>query len=374
VETFDHLLAGFGELGVRELRDALGELCTDANNARLTAQQKLRRPHIYRIKIEDGGAIRSLIIKRLNPEIAYRNECVVSEWLPAGGFTKAGPPLLGVAAERSGRCVWHIYRDLGDCSLAGADPTDKETEIDVGFLSKPAFDADPERLRDAVAMIARIHARFAEHPLLTECRLLGRDLGSHFYTMSVRDGLRGLRALESSEFKWPYERRMLLFRLTTRLEMLQQEQTHRLQVMADFGGPETLLHGDLSPKNTMVFRDRWGLHTRLIDWDYVGVGPISYDLSNFLSHFPHGARQSIMDAYIRCMEKLGWRFTPHTDWNLLFETAEYARLANTVLWRVLALTKGPADWAFDDLVLLDEWFDKLAPVLPLAQTKECLQR
>ena len=52
--------------------------------------------------------------------------------------------------------------------------------------------------------------------------------------------------------------------------------------------------------------------------------------------------------------------------------AECARLANTVVWRVVALTKGQTDWPFDDLVLLDEWFDKLEPVLP-PQTKEAVQ-
>jgi len=186
--------------------------------------------------------------------------------------------------------------------------------------------------------------------------------------------LLGLQALEASGFWMSYERRMLLHRLRQRLEILLQEQPHRMQVLADFGGPETLLHGDLSPKNTMVFRDGWGLHARLIDWDYVGVGPVSYDLSNFLSHFPHGERQWILDAYIEWMEELGWRFTPATDWNLLFDTAERARLANTVVWRVVALTKGQTDWPFDDLVLLDEWFDKLEPLLPVPQMKEPVQR
>ncbi|PYS05429.1 MAG: hypothetical protein DMG12_07705 [Acidobacteria bacterium] len=343
METLHDLLAGAGEVGVRELRDALGDLCSDAKTARITAQQKLRRPHIYRIEIADDGVTRSVIVKRLSPEIAQRNERVVREWLPAVGLEDAGPPLLGVAAERTGQCVWHIYRDLGDCSLAGADPTDGVTELDVGFLSKPAFDSDPERLYDAVATIARIHARFAEHPLLAECRLFGRDLGSHLFTTTLRDGLLGLRALDAIGIKIPYERRVLLVRLRQRLELLLQEQPHRMQLLADFGGPATLLHG-----------------------------AISYDLSNFLAHFPRAERQSILDAYIRCLEELGWRFTPGADWNLLFDTAECARLANTVVWRVVALTKGQTDWPFDDLVLLDEWFDKLEPVLP-PQTKEAVQ-
>src|SRR5207247_5625356 len=106
-------------------------------------------------------------------------------------------------------------------------------------------------------------------------------------------------------------------------------------------------------------------HTRFIDWDYMGVGPVSYDLSNFLSHFPRGDREWILEDYIRRMENQGWRFMPGTDWNLLFDTAECARLANTVIWRALALTKGAADWAFDDLLLVDQWFERLELVVVL---------
>ena len=113
METLHDLLAGAGEVGVRELRDALGDLCSDAKTARITAQQKLRRPHIYRIEIEDDGVTRSVIVKRLSPEIAQRNERVVREWLPAVGLADAGPPLLGVAAERTGVAARHLPGDLG---------------------------------------------------------------------------------------------------------------------------------------------------------------------------------------------------------------------------------------------------------------------
>ncbi len=374
MESLHHLLAGTAEVGLAELREALGELCRNGKAARIITQQKLRRPHIYRVRVEDAGTVRSLIVKRLNPEIAQRNERVVRRWLPAVGLPQAGPPLLGIAAERSGQCVWHIYDDLGDCSLAGADPPEGEKELDVGFLSKPAFQSDPKHLQAAVTTIAQIHVRFAEHPLLAECRLFGQDFGSCFFTSTVRDALRSLGVLQAPKFKFPYERKMLLQRLRQRIELLLEEQPHRMQTLVEFGGPETLLHGDLSPKNTMVFQDISGLHTRLIDWDYVGVGPVSYDLSNFLSHFPSGERQCILKIYVRCMEQLGWRFAKGTDWNLLFDTAECARLANTTMWRAVALGEGEADWAFDDLKLIDRWFDMLRPVLPAQHAGKKAQR
>ncbi len=364
MESLHHLLEGTAEVGLAELRETLGGICLDAEAARIITQRQLLRPHVYRIRIEENGAVRSLIVKRLNPEVAQRNQRVVRRWLPAVGLPQAGPPLLGIAAERGGQCVWHIYEDLGDCSLAGVDPIDGITELDAGFLSKPSFQSKPEFIQAAVGLIAQIHARFAEHPLLAECRLFGQDLGSYFFTSTVQDALRSLRALEAPEIEFSYERRMLLRRLRERIELLLKEQARRLQALAEFGGPETLLHGDLSPKNTMVFQDTAGPKTRLIDWDHVGVGAVSYDLSNFLSHFPRTERQWILNLYIGCMEQMGLRFLQGTDWNSLFDTAECARLVNSIVWRAVALGEGQADWAFDDLALIDQWFEMLEPVLP----------
>ena len=371
METSHHLLAGMAEVGVTELWQALCGLFH--HEARIVAQQKLRRPHIYRLRIEESGAVRSVVVKRLSREIAQRNEYVVNRWFPAAGLTQAGPPLLAVAAEGSGHCVWHVYNDLGDCSLAGPDPADGETELDVGLLSESTLRPDPDLIRSAFEMIAQVHARFREQPVLAECRLFGRDLGGYFYVSSVHDALRCLLALETSGLEISHERRLLLDRLRNRIEALRDEQPGRIQNLAEFGGPETLLHGDLSPKNSMVSRQPFGLNTRFIDWDFMGVGPVSYDLSNFLSHFPRGDRGWILEDYVRCMEDQGWQFMPGTDWNLLFDTAECARLANTVIWRALALTKGAADWAFDDLALVDQWFERLEPVVPLL-TKEELRR
>ena len=83
METSNHLLSGMAEVGVTELWEALRGLFYDG--ARIVAQQKLRRPHIYRLRIENAGAVRSVIVKRLSPEIAQRNEYVVKRWLPAAG-------------------------------------------------------------------------------------------------------------------------------------------------------------------------------------------------------------------------------------------------------------------------------------------------
>ena len=124
----------------------------------------------------------------------------------------------------------------------------------------------------------------------------------------------------------------------------------------------------------MVYPTANRLHTRLIDWDHVGVGPVSYHLSNFLSHFPFPERRRIFELYLAVMGRLGCSFAPETDWNFLFETAECARLAASVVWRAIAVAEGQPEWAFEDLELVEEWFDNLQAVLPSEPPRAQVQR
>src|SRR5947209_16994616 len=159
VNGLDNLLEGSGEPGLNELRQSLRELF-GADPCRLIDQRKLasRRSRVYRVRIETGCEVRSVVIKRLEPGIALRNQFVARRWLPAIGLGESGPALMGVAAERNGRCVWHVYEDLGDWELSASAP-------------------GRERVKAAVELIAQIHMRFAGHLLLPECRMYGGDLG-----------------------------------------------------------------------------------------------------------------------------------------------------------------------------------------------------
>jgi hypothetical protein len=103
----------------------------------------------------------------------------------------------------------------------------------------------------------------------------------------------------------------------------------------------------------------------LIDWDRAGVGPVSYDLSAFLIRFPICERYWILDLYQQSVGRLGLRLPSAADLNLLFDTAERARLANCVIWRALAIWESQAEWAFQELASLEQWFEMLQPVLLL---------
>jgi hypothetical protein len=301
---------------------------------------------VYRLQCEIDGAPRSFVGKRLDPDIARRNELVARRWLPAAGLGEIGPPLLAVAAEHDGSCVWHLYTDLG------------ETGLD-------ATDSGSPRVAHAVVAIARIHIAFAGHALIPECRLWGGDLGIYFYGASVRDAIGSLEALREQGPRLGRERTCLVERLLERLAQHASEQDARADALSRHGGPETLLHGDLWPMNVMVHPNGHDLHARLIDWDHAAVGPVAYDLSTFLTRFPVSDRMPILRRYEQEVGRVGWHLPPAAELNFLFETAELARVANRVIWPALAAYEEGADWAYAELEEVERWFEQLEPLLPL---------
>ncbi len=342
------------EFGPPELAETLHDLVRAAGETvACFTSDKLSGSRVHRVRV-DGGEGRSFIVKRFSSANAAQcNQLVSSRWFPAVGLADAVPRLLGVAAERSGRRVWHIYEDLGDCTLASSHGGQQRTRI---------FAVDPDRIEPAVRLIARIHATFASHPLLAESRHSGRDFGGHCLVSAVADGIRALDALLALNQLQTGAWTDVVFRLRAKLHDLRRQQAGRLQALARFAAPETLLHGDLWPINVMVSRDGRAV---VIDWDHVGVGPVTYDLSTLLAHFPPERRRWILDLYLRWMDVFGIRFPAETDWNLLFEIAEHARLATSVAFEALSALYHPEHWAFEDLARVDEWFDRLEPILPL---------
>jgi thiamine kinase-like enzyme len=345
IEGLDHLLEESGQPGLPELRAALHELFGGPGVAgRMIDRQRLKK-WVYRLRFVVRDQDRSLVIKFMDPEFAQRSQFIIKRWLPAVGLGAISPPLLAVAAERGGQCVWHVYEDLGDRTLDASDPN-------LGHVAA------------AVELIAQLHTRFAGHPLLPECRRYGSDLGMYYFSSNVRDAIRGLELLRAPDIELSPEHMALRNRLLERLYKLLGEQVYRAQVMAEIGGPETLLHGDLWTTNIFVLPTTNGLWTLLIDWDRAGVGPISYDLSTFLLRFPTHQRLWILGLYRETIAHAGWHLPSARELNLLFETAESARYANRVIWPAIALLREHAEWGYDELAAVEQWFERLEPVLP----------
>jgi len=210
----------------------------------------------------------------------------------------------------------------------------------------------------------QVHLRFANHVLLTECHLHGGNFDIGFMDPNVRDAIRCVGALHGPQMNLDPQHALLVDGLLARLHTLQVEHAERMQALEELGGPETLLHGDLWTTNAFVIPTNDGLQARLIDWDHAGVGPISYDLSTFLLRFPCERRLQILELYREAVAPAGWRLPPSQHLNLLFETAEYARIANLIIWPAIALVQERAEWGFDALAEVEQWFEDWRCVLP----------
>ena len=343
IEGMDKVLEGIGQPGLPELRDLLQDLLGGQSvEGTFLGHSNLKQGamRVFRLRFSVDGGPRTWVVKRLRPVIARRTEMVARRWLPAVGLGDLGPPLVGSIADPSTACVWHVYDDLGP------------HELDPSHASREAVQA-------AIEAIAQVHTRFAGHALLGEVRLHGGDLGMYFLRSNVRDAIHALEA-----FQVDLAHRLLRDRLLQRLYTLRRELPRREQLLEDWGGPETLLHGDLWSINVFIIRTDNGLHARLIDWDHAAVGQFSYDLSTFLLRFPLEERQSILDIYSKEVARSGWYLPARTELNALFETAEYARFANRIIWPAIALVIDKAEWGFEALYDIEHWFEKFEPVLP----------
>ena len=329
------------EPGVSELLDALQTVARDAGAAGWASEPMPLKRRVYRLRLKGGHGARSVILKRSEPAIAQLNRLVAERWLPALGLGDHCAPLLAIASDREGRWFWQIYEDLGDDTLERQH--------------------DQPRVAATTDLIAELHVRGAGHALLPEVRQYGSDLGLAFFTANVGDAIRGLERLDGE--RTPGELRSLRDRLLRRMHPLLADMPRRAEVLKEAGGPDTLLHGDLWRENAFVTVSSEATRVQLIDWDHVGVGPLTYDLSTFLLRFPLAERRWILDRYREKLSGAGLRLPSDRELNVLFETAEYSRFANRVSWAAMAWLHEGAEWVPIELAEIERWFDAWRPTL-----------
>ena len=61
----------------------------------------------------------------------------------------------------------------------------------------------------------------------------------------------------------------------------------------------------------------------------------------------------------------GWELPGEPELNLLFETHEYARFANRMIWPAVAVVMDQVNWGFEELAEVERWFERFEPVLPV---------
>jgi hypothetical protein len=333
-----------GEPGSAEVCDLLRQLLDGGDPADRVHRLRRLKARVFRVEIATGTPWRSLVLKRLEPSVAQRNRLIAERWLPALGLAARCARLLGSTADRRGAFVWHVYEDLGDETLADR--------------------LDPERIAATVDLIAELHTRAARHFVLPDVRRYVGSLGLQYFTANVRDAISALEALAESGVETPCEYVGLADRLLARLVALLADAPRRAQVFDEAAGADTLLHGDLWTINVFVAATSEGMRARLVDWDRMGVGPFSYDLSTFLFRFPPAERPGILERYRDAVARAGWQLAAAQELEVLFDTAERARYSNGVIWPAQALLQERAAWGFPQLAEVERWFQALDSTLP----------
>jgi Phosphotransferase enzyme family len=335
-----------GEEALEELGMTLSDIA--GRGGRVLSATRLKTG-VYRISVATARQRLSVVAKCLTPQVAYRNQVALERWLPAAGLEQIAPRLIGVAAERAGGVVWHLYEDLGGSTLDRCASTRPEVEA-------------------AIRLIASLHARFAGASVLPECRLRGEDHGIAFYDANVREAIAAVGAALTASARRSRDTdaaRALL----ERLERLADERDHRARVLSECGGPDTLLHGDLWLSNVVVLghfaaQDGLGRNApaiRLIDWDHVGPGSFSYDLSTLVLRFPPDERPAIVALYRAAAASNGIDVPADEYLQVLFTTAECARIASEASWTALFVAREGSQWACEKLADINEWFERLRP-------------
>jgi len=345
LRELERCLEQWQEPGGANLCELLQQMVGDGMGAgsERTLQLERLKQAVYRLRIGSAPS-RTLVLKRHPPAVAQADRLLVERWLPALGLGDSCPRLVAAAAEREGRWVWHVYEDLGDESLA--------------------VRRVPRRLAAAVDFIAELHTRAAGHALLPEVRWRARDHGVHFFTANLGDAIAALEALATPPREVPREFAGARERLLCRLQRLREDAPRRARLMQEVGGPDTLLHGDLWPKNVFVSMAGTNPRARLIDWDHVGAGPFSYDLSTFLYQSSAEERPWIVRRYRDAVDRAGWRLPGTEELNLLCHTAESARYAHCILFDAIAALQDGAAWGIGELMDYERWFEALRPPLP----------
>src|SRR6266513_3908993 len=328
------------EPGATEVGDLVRRMLNGAAGSTQTLDLERLKTGVYRLR-SGSGPVRTVVLKCLKPSIAQTDRLVAERWLPALGLGDRCPRILAGGAQRDGHWVWHAYEDGGDDTLRRRH--------------------EPERMDAAIRLIAELHTRAAIHPLMPEIRWRARDHGVHFFTSNLRDAIGAMEALADLRRPMSTEFVRARARVLERLYELREDAPRRVQVMEQAGGPDTLLHGDLWPKNVFVSMTPTGPRARLIDWDHVGVGPASYDVSTFLYQSAPDERPAVLRRYREAVERTGWRLPDDATLNVLFHTMECARYAHCVVWAAMALLHDGAEWGIGELMDFEHWFRALRP-------------
>lgn len=340
-QRLEEALAPLGRPIATEVGRVLRERAGPAAAHAIVELEALEGNHVmYRLHASANGNRWSLILKQVEPDVAQRNRLAVQRWLPWLELDHLAPALHGAAASRGVQSIWQVYEDVPGTTLQECR-------------------SDRELVGLALDRVAELHIRAGGHPVVAECRRHGQDLGMHYFMSNVSDAARLLERLRPPQVQPSPEQVATRDRLLRRLRDLLCDGPRRARLVEEVGTPDTMLHGDLWTTNILVQNVGDRTSVRLIDWDRVGAGPFCYDLSILLYRFPTRDRPWMVERYRNAVASGGWRLPPTSDLNVLFHTFECARYANRIVWPAIAVLRESAEWGWDELCEIAEWFRAL---------------
>lgn len=291
---------------------------------------------VYRLALT-AGQPDAVVVKRLDPGAAHRCRLLTHEWLPAAGLAQACPPMLAILGD--GQRAWTVH----------------------AWLPGRPLDAclDRERVRELADLAAAVHIRLAGYPLISHLRHHCRYLGGDVLAGQLEDARQALHAI-GQELPAPVPTGLarVVADLGERVHGGLRQAPELRALLREVGGPDTLLHADLWPKNA-VAGTGW---LRLVDWDRMGVGPALYDLSTLLFRLPTGYRRPALERYLGHLSGAGWPRPTGGEVAGLSRAIERARLASLISWRAQDLRPAPGEgarWAGEQLRLIGQWWDEV---------------
>jgi len=291
---------------------------------------------VYRLGLTEGHPD-AVVVKRLDPAAAHRCRLLTRYWLPSAGLAHACPSMLAILGD--GQQAWTVHTWLPGQPL--------DTCLDT------------ERVQQLAVLVAAVHVRLAAYPLIAQLRHHCRYLGAGVLTGHFEDAWQALRTIER---ELPAQRRAgtsgVVAGLLERVHNCLRLAPGMRALLHEVGGPDTLLHADLWPKN-VVAGTGW---LRLVDWDRMGVGPALYDLSTLLFRLPAGYRRAAQERYLADLCAAGWPRPTGGEVAGLSRVMERARLASLVSWRAQELLQAPGEgarWAGEQLRLIRQWWDEV---------------
>jgi len=301
------------------------------------------KPNVYRVELTAPTQTSAYVAKLLPTGLA-KTISRLPGWLAVVGLPGMAPVPHALARSRDSDSSWQVY----EC-----------------VPGRRVVHGDEAAVRATVDLVSDLHMRSSSKVDLLAGQLPSISVDLAFD--SIAEAADALACLDPSvrgiDFRAVGH---ALDSLRTALDgAADRSEAHR---GADL--PVVLLHGDLWPVNAIVTGDRTKPTVRLVDWDKVAVGPASFDLSTILGRFAAKPlkRRALLERYQANVRRAGWSVPPPRELNLLAETWELARLAETLVWparMVHDAEEWMRLWAMDELNEVARWVVAQEPLLEL---------